>query len=361
LMDTARAGIGMTFLWYEALWLLLAVPLLVALYLAWLHRRKRTTLAYPSLALLEGAITRSQRIRRHLPPALVMTALVALIVATARPAAVLELPAREGTVVLAIDVSLSMAATDVKPNRLAAAQAAAKTFIDAQPRDVKVGVVAFAGEADLVQVPTRDRAALKAAIDRLQLQYHTAVGSAILASLLTIHPDADIGEGYEIFGSNRSPRALHAARHASAPAGEPPQAAPITPGSNSSAAIVLLTDGETTVGISPKKAAGKAADYGIRVYTVGFGKAQGGLVETDGWSMHVGFDERSLKEIAKITAAEYFHASTGEQLSGIYKQLSGRLMVEKRETEMSAVFTGLAAVLSLSSALLSVGWSTRLV
>jgi Ca-activated chloride channel homolog len=351
----------MTFIWHEALWLLVLLPVLLVLYLLWLRQRKKTVVQYPSIRLAREALTPAQSVRRHLPPALLFAAFFALIVAIARPAATVELPSDQGTVVLAIDVSLSMAATDVKPNRLAAAQAAAKTFIKAQPREVRIGIVSFAGEANLVQAPTRDRAALLAAIDRLQLQYHTAIGSAILASLITLYPDAEIGTGYEIFGTRGRPERLRAAQHGLS---EPSRRMPHTPaaaGSNNSAAIVLLTDGENTIGVSPRTAAEKAAEYGTRVYTVGFGKALGGLVEVDGWSMHVGFDERALKDIATITEAAYFHASTGKELEKIYRTLSGRLMLEKREMEVSALFTGLAAALSILSALLSIGWFGRLV
>src|SRR3954462_1636477 len=181
----------MTFLWPAALWFLAGVPLLTALYV-WLMRRKRkTALRYSNLAMVKAALGEGHKLRRHLPPALFLLALGAMLFALARPAAVITLPSQHETVVLAIDVSGSMRADDVKPTRLAAAQAAARAFIKDTPSSTRIGVVSFAGSAALIQPPTRNREEVLNAIDQLQLQNATAVGSGILVSLKALFPDQD--------------------------------------------------------------------------------------------------------------------------------------------------------------------------
>src|ERR687895_337472 len=188
----------MTFLWPEFLWLLLAVPLLIAAYI-WIVRRKRkAALRYPSLAMVKDAMGAGQRLRRHVPPFLFLVALVIMIVAVARPAAVMRLPSQHETIILSLDVSGSMRAKDVEPDRITAAQNAAKTFVNEQPRSTRIGVVAFAGTASLVQPPTQSREDLHAAIERLQLQRATAIGSGILVALKAIFPDVD----FDLRGSN---------------------------------------------------------------------------------------------------------------------------------------------------------------
>ena len=182
----------LNFLWPEMLWALLAVPALVAGYVWLLKRRKKTALRFASLGLVKQAMTKSTAWRRHVPPAMMLLATIALLFAAARPAAVITLPSAQKTVVLAIDVSGSMRATDVKPNRITAAQDAAKTFVAELPRSVRVAVVSFAGTAAVVQAPTLSRDDVYAAIDRVQLQRGTATGSGIVLSLATIFPDAGI-------------------------------------------------------------------------------------------------------------------------------------------------------------------------
>src|SRR3954453_12314043 len=218
----------MTFQWPEFLWLLAGLPLLVALYVFFLRRRKKFAVRYSSLALLKTAMAGSTW-RRHVPPAILLVALGALIVAVARPNAVMTLPSQHETVILAMDVSGSMRATDVEPNRLVAAQNAAKTFIAQQPDSVRVGIVAFAGTATVAQAPTRSKEDLYAAIDRFQLQRATAIGSAILVSLATIFPNAGIDVA--TFGMDKYGI-------------KPPGPAPVPPGSYGSALIILLTDGQ---------------------------------------------------------------------------------------------------------------------
>jgi Ca-activated chloride channel family protein len=340
------------------LWLLAGVPLLVGVYALLLARRKKAAVRYASVDLVKAAIGPGQRLRRHVPPLLFLLAMIALVVAMARPSVVITLPSQHQTIILAIDVSLSMRATDIEPSRLEAAQAAAKAFVAEQPADVRIGIVSFAGTAAVVQPPTRDREALVAAIDRFYLQRHTAIGSGIIMSLATIFPDAGIDLEEVLFGGRTSRRARGAAIDQAAKA-TPTPFTPVAPGSYASAAIILLTDGRTTTGPPPLEAAKMAADRGIRVYTVGFGTTAGGSVDFEGWSMFMRFDEETLKAIAELTRADYFHAASAADLKNVYERLNARSVLERKETEISALLTGAAALLALAAALLSLAWFSR--
>jgi Ca-activated chloride channel family protein len=341
------------------LWLLAAAPALVGAYVLLLRRKKKGVLRYASLSLVRDAIGPGQRIRRHIPPALFLAGMIAALVAIARPSAVITLPSEQRTIILAIDVSLSMRATDVEPNRLAAAQTAAKAFVAEQPADVRIGIVSFAGTASLVQQPTQNREDLIAAIDRLQLQRHTAIGSGVIVSLAAVFPDEDIDLESVIFG-----RAFARERNApieGARRTEKKPFQPVAPGSYPSAAIILLTDGRRTTGPDPIEAARMAADRGVRVFTVGFGTAAGGAVDIDGWSIYMRFDEETLKAIAEVTRAQYFHAGSAADLQKVYESLNARLVLEKKETEITALFAAGAATLALASAALSILWFHRIV
>src|SRR6185503_1369642 len=197
----------MKFLWPEMLWLLLLVPALVAGYFYILRRKRDTGLRYASLSMVKEALGAKQRFRRHIPPLLFLIALIAMVVAIARPEAVVTLPSQQRTIILAMDVSGSMRATDVQPNRITAAQNAAKAFVADQPSNVRIGVVSFAGTAAAAQMPTQNRADIIAALDRFQLQRATAIGSGIIVSLATIFPDAGIDVSSLIYGRN-GPRGL---------------------------------------------------------------------------------------------------------------------------------------------------------
>jgi Ca-activated chloride channel family protein len=258
---------------------------------------------------------------------------------------------------MAIDVSLSMRATDVQPNRLAAAQTAAKAFIDELPADLRVGIVSFAGTALLVQKPTNNKDELTAAIDRLQLDRHTAIGSGIVMSLATLLPDAGIDLESMVLGSRQSWRANRAPLEQKA---EKKTLKPVPPGSNSSSAVVLLTDGRRTTGPDPLEAARMAADHGIRVFTVGFGSPAGGPAMMDGYSIYMAFDEATLKAIAQLTEAEYFHAASADELKKVYQALSAKFVLAKEEREITALATALAALLALAAGALSLFWFNRL-
>src|SRR5687767_11265698 len=184
----------MTFAWPELLWLLLMLPILVGLYVLALRRRKKQAVRYASLSIVRDAMSAGSRFRRHVPPLLFLVALALMILAIARPSAIITLPSQHELVVLAMDVSGSMRATDVEPNRLVASQNAAKKFVEEQPENVRLAVVAFAGTATGPQAPTRNREDVTAAIDRFQLQRATAIGSAIIVSLSVIFPD----DGYDV-------------------------------------------------------------------------------------------------------------------------------------------------------------------
>ena len=345
-----NAVAAMTFIWPEMLWGLLAVPLLIALYVWLLRRRKKTALRYASLSLVKEAMGKRLAWRRHLPPAMMLAAVTALLVAVGRPAAVISLPSAEKTIVLAMDVSGSMRATDVLPDRFTAAKEAAKAFVAELPRTVRIAVVQFAGTAAVVQAPTLSRDDVVAAIDRFQLQRGTAIGSGIVLSLATLFPDAGIDLS-QITGQRAMPPAP----------GDKPKAefTPVAPGSYGSAAIILLTDGQRTTGPDPVEAAKMAADRGVRVYTVGVGTKEGETIGFEGWSMRVRLDEETLKNIANMTRADYFYAGTAADLKQVYQGLSTRLIVEKKETEISALFAALGALLVVLAAGLSVWWFGR--
>jgi Ca-activated chloride channel family protein len=295
------------------------------------------------------------QIRRHIPPALFLLAITALLLAAARPVAVVTLPSNQQTIILAMDVSGSMRATDVQPNRLVAAQNAAKAFLQELPRHVKVGVVAFAGSAQVAQLPTVNREDLVTAIDRFQLQRATATGNAIVISLATLFPDAGIElESLQVGRDRQRGFAIDAERKPKK------DFVPVAPGSYPSAAIIMLTDGQRTTGVDPIEAAKMAADRGVRVYTVGIGTVDGETIGFEGWSMRVRLDEETLKAIANKTSAEYFYAGTAQDLRKVYETLSSRLTVEKKETEISALFAMAAAALALLSAGLSLVWFNRI-
>ena len=326
----------MKFLWPEALWLLAALPLLVAAYALVVRRRRAAARRLVGF----GPVSTNTRWGSHAGPVLYLLALVVLILATARPTALITLPSQQRTLILAVDVSLSMRASDVLPSRLAAAQAAARDFVREQPSDVLIGIVSFAGTALLVQPPTRDKAALTDAIDRLQLDRHTAIGSGIIAALAALYPD----DGIELEDFVLGPRAKKK--------GPPRELKPVPPGSNPNAAIILLTDGRRTIGPMPLDAARMAAERGVRIFTVGFGSPQGGPVAFEGYSIYMMYDEETLKAIAELTNAEYFHAASSDELRKIYDTLTSRFVMERTETEITAFFALAAAALVLVAAAL---------
>ena len=349
-----------TFLWPDALWLMVTLPVLVAAYVGLCRRRNTGYLRYAALSLVREALVSSQWIRRHAPPLFFLLGLAAALLAIARPAAVTTVQSAQGTVILAIDVSLSMAATDVAPTRLAAAQAAMVNFVRAQPENVRIGIVPFGGSAHVLQFPTVNKWDVLAALDRLALQQYTAIGTALIAAVLTLHPKAGIDNGNDIFENGWE---------STAPGGFPLLAAfnpvekshrRITTPTDFSTAIILVSDGCGTIGVSPVKAAEIAAEHGIRVYTVGVGTPYGGTANVEGWPpIHAEFDEEVLREIAHITRGEYFHARSADKLNKIYSQLTRQAVLEERRTEITVPLILTAMALLLTASVLSLLWWQR--
>jgi Ca-activated chloride channel family protein len=342
----------MSFIWPSMLWSLALLPLLALLYVWMLGRRRRSTVRLASVSVAKLALGKGPGWRRHVPPLLMALALAALLFALSRPTAMVTLPLAERTIMLAIDVSGSMRAEDVQPNRLVAAQEAAKAFVTNLPREVRVGVVSFAGTAAVVQAPTTSRDDILAAIDRFQLQRGTATGSGIILSLATLFPEHGI-EIQHVTGQRNFPGAPINRRQ------DAPDFTPVPAGSYNSAAVIMLTDGQRTTGPDPLDAAKMAAERGVRVYTVGIGTTAGEIIGFEGWSMRVRLDEETLKNVSVLTHGEYYYAGTAEDLKKVYEGLSARMVVERKETEITALFAALGALFAVLAAGLSVWWFGR--
>ena len=343
-----------TFMWPSLLWLLLAVPLLVAAYWWLLRRKKKASLRFASLSIVREAMDAGPGFRRHIPPILFLLAITLMLLAASRPFAVVTLPMQQETIMLAMDVSGSMRATDVLPSRIVAAQNAAKAFLTELPRNIKVGIVAFAGSAQVAQIPTLNREDLISAIDRFHLHRGTAIGNGIVMSLATLFPDAGIDLAQLQYGQRQRGVSIDEKPI------EKKEFTPVAPGSYSSAAIILLTDGQRTTGVDSLEAAKLASERGVRVYTVGIGTVNGETIGFEGWSMRVKLDEETLKAIANKTQADYFYAGTAADLKKVYETLSSRLTVEKKETEISGLLALVAAALAIASAGLSMLWFNRI-
>jgi Ca-activated chloride channel family protein len=290
---------------------------------------------------------------------LLLLSLATMLVAIARPTATVTLPSQQQTIILAIDVSLSMGATDVDPNRITAAQAAAKAFIEEHPSNARIGIVAFGASASLVQPPTHDKESLLAAIDGFQLQRGTATGSALYVALATLFPDAgiDVASLAVPGGFWRNAERGRSLEQKSKP--EPPKAAPVPPGSYTNAVVILMSDGRRTTGPDPLDAARMAADRGLRVFTVGFGTAAVAMIGFEGWSAYVRLDEETLMAVADLTRGEYFYAGTAADLTKVYQALNSRLIMERKNVEITSLFAAAAALLILVSLTLSLIWFNR--
>ena len=342
----------MNYLWPQSLWLLLALPLLPVLYVWLLRRRHRATLRYSNLDLVHQAAGRPWR--RHVPPALLLLACGALLLATARPTAPVTLPWARTTIMLAMDVSRSMRVTDVKPSRMEAAQEAAKMFLRELPKNIDVGLVTFAGSTQVAQPATLDRAALTSAIDAFQMQIGTAVGNAIVMCLSELFPEHGIDLEGMTFGPRQSARMR-------AQTGKPPpkEITPVAPGSYGAAAIILLSDGRRTTGVDTLQAAKMAADRGVRIYVVGLGTPDGHAAVDEYMAIYLKLDEPTLREVARLTGGEYHHAATAEMLQHVYQDLGSRLQVQTRETELTGVLALVGAVLVVVAGFLSLLWFGR--
>jgi Ca-activated chloride channel family protein len=339
----------MSFMAAEWLWLLALLPLLPLLYWLALRRRAVDALRLTDMDLVREAAAGRRAWRRHVPPALLFLAVAAMLLALARPSALLTLPYERATVILAIDVSGSMRAADIAPDRITVAKEAARAFVGEQPRTTRVGLVAFSTSAMVAAEPTVIRDEVLEAIDNLRPQRYTAAGSGIIAALQAIFPEdsLDLSELSSVRGE-REERSLDQADDAADSADtDGPKAArkPVPPGSNTSAVIVLLSDGRTNVGIEPLDAARIAADRGVRVFTVGFGTAEGGTVDFGGGWMRTQLDEETLRGIAEITGGKYFHAKSAADLRSAYDSLTTQFVAETQRTEVTAFVAALALLL----------------
>lgn len=337
----------MSFLWINMLWLLLLVPALVLIYILLQRRRQKYAVRYASLSLVKDALGRGPGVRRHIPPILFLAGLAVAIVALARPAATVVLPSQQGTVILTLDISGSMRADDMQPNRLEAAKAAAGAFVEKQPKNVRIGIVAFSTTSALVQAPTKDRDQVLSAINRLATQRGTAVGNGILTSLRAIFEESESESdmSLSLFDSFGEPESL-------------PNAA--EPGSYSNAVIVLLSDGQSNRGPDPLDMADRAAMLGVRIYTVGLGSPEGVIMSFWGRSIRVRLDEVALKGIARRTDGSYFKADNETDLRRIYETLSTKFVSQREQTEITAFFTAAAALIMFAGVLLSLLWFRRI-
>jgi len=338
------------------LWLLLALPLLPLAYVWLLRRRGKLAVRYSNLGMVRAAAS-GRAWRQHVPPALLLLALAGLLLAAARPMARVPLPWARTTIILAMDISLSMRVSDVKPTRLVAAQEAAKQFLRELPRKIEVGLVTFAGSSQVAHVATLDRPALVAAIDAFQMQTGTAVGSAIVSSLIELFPDHGINLEELTFGTRPRGRSLDD-KDKKAP---PKQITPVAPGSYDAAAIILLSDGRRTTGVDTLEAAKMAADRGVRIDVIGLGSVNDSNAMPEGMPIYLQLDEPTLREVARMTGGEYHHAGTAEALRSVYENLGSRVQVQTRETEVTALFALLSAGLAMAAGVCSLVWFRRVV
>ncbi|BDB26753.1 VWA domain-containing protein [Cupriavidus sp. P-10] len=348
-----------SFLWPSMLWGLATVLVLAGGYL-WLDaRRRRATVHYPALKTVGVAIRGGTGWRRHVSPVLALLALTALIIAIARPQAVLTLPSRIKTVVLVIDLSGSMRAQDIKPSRIRAAQQAARVLLADQPSSVSVGVVAMAGTAAVAQAPSRSKDDVAAAIERLKPQGGTALGNGLLIALTALLPEAT-NDAERLMNDDTPQPKKPAVSGSGSSSSSDSDADAVAPGSYGAGAIVVFSDGESNAGPGALQAAQLAATHGVRVYTVGVGTPEGVVLSVDGMSSRVRLDERVLKQVADATGAEYFRLEDTAQLKKVYRALHAKLAFDKRDqVEVTAFFTALGALLATMAGLLSLWWFGR--
>ncbi len=352
----------MNFLWPGFFYLFGLIPILVGFYIWILRRRKRFTVRYPSLSLVRAANPERSRWKRHIPFVLFLLTLTGLILALVRPVSVVTLPTDKRTIIMAIDVSLSMCAIDIPPNRLEAAKAAARTFIEQQSAGTEIGIVAFAGFAAVLQPPTSDRELLFKAVELLQPARRTAIGSGILKSI----------DALAEFDENIPPSTF-------GPSASSPLA-PFQPGAYHPAIIVVLTDGVSNIGPHPLDAAQQALERGLRVYTIGYGTESndspfncnpdnpnsqpfrfgGGNFGGGGGNpggFRRGIDEETLQEVADLTGGAYFAAESATELQDVFQNLPTETITKTELTELSVFFTAIAALMFFLAMLLSMLWS----
>jgi len=330
----------MSFIWSSLLYFLLIVPLLLLLYFRAQRRRREFAARYGSLG-----VVKDQTNRRHIPVLVFVVAITILIVSIARPQATVSVPKLEGTVILTFDVSGSMAADDLKPTRMEAAKAAASEFVEKQPSNISIGVVAFSDGGISIQSPTTDRAQTLETIYRLVPRRGTSLGNGILVSLNTIIVSAG------------DPPILNT--NSLSDPSSPPVTDSVPQGWYPSSVIVLLSDGENNESPDPILVADVAADLGVRVYTIGIGSTAGATLEVEGFTVFSQLDESLLQEISGITGGVYYNAANEEDLVRIYRDLEPKLSIKSEEIEVTSLFAGAGVLLFLVAGALSLLWFGR--
>jgi len=363
----------MNFLWVDLLILLAVLPLLVIAYIWSLRRRRPTGVRYSSLSLIREAAPGRSSLRRHLPFVLFVAALGALVLALARPVVILAVPTNQTTIILTIDVSGSMCSSDIPPSRLEAAEAAAAAFVKGQADSTRIGIVAFSGYAEVIQPPTNDKTALLNALASLATGRRTAIGEGILASIDAISEvDPSVAKSQSDTSTGVAPT-------------------PVPQGAYAPDIVVLLTDGVSNSGVDPIEAAQQAVDRGVRVYTIGFGTADGGSLSPTcapqflgrepggggfggggggpggggfggggggggGGGFRRGIDDVTLQKIADMTGGTYHPAETASQLNGVFQNLPLNLVLKHEVTEVGFAFVGFGGLLSALALLLGKAW-----
>ncbi len=350
----------MRLIWPGFLWCFVLILLLPLAYLWLLRRRRRAALRFSTLAIIRVSVSRWGVWKRHAPPVLLWLGLAFATFGVTRPTAQVTLPADYMTLVLAVDVSRSMLAEDVEPNRIQAAQRAVKDFLQDLPNNMRAGIVSFAGTAQVVQQVTDDRELLIEAVDRFKLQRGTATGSGLLLALSTLLPDSGVnlqsaiyGDDFGGWGGGRTPAPINT------PKPQESKKPPVAPGSYENGAIILLSDGRRTHGPDPFSAAKQAAERGVRVYTVAFGTVNGFIPGWEGSNFYAQVDERALQGIAMITEGEFFRAENAKDLGRIYNHLSSKFSMERKDTEITALFGVIGLIFILLALGTSLFWFRR--
>lgn len=330
----------MSFLWPTMLFSLILIPLFVGLYLFQQQRRRRIVAQAGSLGFVQGGPGTRLGSRRHIPAVLFLIGLAVLLFSLARPTATVQVPRIEGTVLLAFDVSGSMSAEDFEPNRMEAAKAAARTFVERQPSGVLIGVIAFSDNGFAIQAPTSDKDAILTAISRLTPQRGTALGHGIIAALNVLRTEA-----------GQEPISLD-------PNAERP--APIPATASQSAAIVLISDGENNERPDPFDAAQLAMEQGVAIHTVGIGSPNGAVIEVEGFMVNTMLNEPLLRELSEITGGEYYSAQNEKDLEEIYSNVIPQLVIKPEKTEITSIFAGAGTLIFLIGGAFSLAWFRRL-
>ena len=325
-----------TFIWPWVLLSLLALPVCIWGYVHLQRRRSASAARLGSLGLARGGATLRAGKRRHVPPGILLAGVALLALASARPQMTLPLPRLEGTVVLAMDVSSSMAADDVEPTRMEAAKQVAKSLAERRPSSAMMGVVAFGEGGLIVQPPTQDDEALNATIDRLVPQSGTSLGGGMMTALNIVSPESEVGPG----------------ESASVDGGD-------VRGAFAPAIIVMLTDGENTDPPEPAEVAQLAIDRGVRIHTVGVGTRRGATIEVEGFNLFTQLNEPVLQEISLLTEGDYFRLDDADDIHSVYERLESEFVVEPQEVEVTSLLGGISALLFLVAGGLSLFWFGR--